>query len=220
MKPWLKKPYKVRAATKEELITHLVSIFGIDEGGSLIKSGHQHSIAYTKPMIETGNMIDDGEGNLIPERIPKEGAFADVKAREPIPELNALAQEPNPSVAHYYSNLAQQTRLDAEYDLLPFRDKFIQVGVGKDGVKGIDRLVGVMNEVAINPHKADEEINWIASDNSIIELTYDDVKGLISAFNVRQKHIFKQYAEWRDGDKQEPFKPKKKTHKNTPQNHT
>lgn len=77
--------------------------------------------------------------------------------------------------------------------------------MGKDGIRGIDRLKCVMSEVSIHPEKADDIINWIAADNSVVELTYQDVTALISAFNTRQQELFNQYSVWRAGDKQTAF---------------
>lgn len=202
---WLTNPYQITASTFAELEQALIGVFGVDESGELIKNSHSHSITFTNPMMETGNIVSDGEGNEFPELKPKEGAYAEVRVREPVRELSALAEVPNPSVAEYYENLSQQTRFDAEFGLLLFGEVFIQTGVGKDGIRGIDRLKGVMSEVPIHPEKADDTINWIAADNSVVALTYQDVTALISAFNTRQQALFNQYAQWRAGDKQTAF---------------
>ncbi|ANQ12421.1 hypothetical protein [Vibrio natriegens] len=205
MKPWLIEPYYLAASTREELEQALADAFGIDEQGETLMTSHIHSVTLTTPMVETGNLVSDGEGNEFPEMAPKDGAYAEVRVREPVPELSAFAEMPNPSVAEYYESLSQQTRFDAEFDLLPFGEVFIQTGMGKDGIRGIDRLKGVMTEVSIHPEKVDDVINWIAADNSVVELTYQDVTALISAFNTRQQALFNQYAQWRTGDKQDPF---------------
>lgn len=204
---WLTNPYQLTASTFAELEQALIGVFGVDESGELIKNSHSHSITFTNPMVETGNMMSDGEGNKFPEMAPKEGAYAEVRVREPVPALSALAEVPNPSVAEYYENLSQQTRFNAEFDQLPFGEVYIQTGMGKDGIRGIDRLKGVMTEVSIQPEKVDDVINWIAADNSVVELTYQDVTALISVFNTRQQALFSQYATWRDSDKQDPFEP-------------
>ncbi|MFZ6040278.1 hypothetical protein ACOV11_07165 [Vibrio natriegens] len=205
MKPWLTEPYYLSASTPDELEQALADVFGIDEQGETLMASHSHSVTFTTPMVETGNMISDGAGNEFPEMAPKEGAYAEVCVREPVPELSAFAEMPNPSVAEYYEILSQQTRFNAEFDVLPFGEVYIQTGVGKDGIRGIDRLKGVMTEVSIHPEKADDVINWIAADNSVVELTYQDVTALISAFNTRQQALFNQYARWREGDKQKLF---------------
>ncbi|HCE3688314.1 TPA: hypothetical protein NG663_003181 [Vibrio parahaemolyticus] len=205
MKSWLKASYHLAANTREELDQVLVNAFGCDEDGEVILVTHSHSITFTTPMFETGNMVSDGEGNEFPELVLKEGAYAEVRVREPVPALSILAEVPNPSVAEYYESLSQQTRFNAEFDVLPFGEVHIQTGVGKDGIRGIDRLKGVMSEVSINPEKADDTINWIAADNSVVEMSYQDVTALISAFNTRQQQLFNQYAQWRAGDKQTAF---------------
>ncbi|ALR15277.1 hypothetical protein [Vibrio natriegens] len=206
MKPWLIEPYYLSASTHDELDQALADVFGVDEQGETLMASHSHSVTFTTPIMETGNMVSDGEGNEFPEMAPKEGAYAEVRVREPVPALSAFTEVPNPSVAEYYESLSQQTRFEAEFDLLPFGEVYIQTGMGKDGIRGIDRLKGVMSEVSINPEKANDTINWIAADNSVIELTYQDVTSLISAFNTRQQLLFNQYAQWRAGDKQVPFK--------------
>ncbi len=205
MKPWLDTPYKVTAPTFDELNQLLIEVFGVNENGSLIKNSHNHSIMFTTPMIETGNLILDEEGNQYPERVPKEGAFAEVRVREPVPELNAFSESVNSSVAEYYEHVAQNTRVAAEYASLPFGKALIQAGKGKDGIRGIDRLNRVLTEVSIHPERSDETLDWISEDNSIVHLKLDDVKGIVSSFSSRQQSLFEQYALWRSGDKQEPF---------------
>lgn len=73
MKPWLIEPYYLSASTHDELDQALADVFGVDEQGETLMASHSHSVTFTTPIMETGNMVSDGEGNEFPEMAPKKG---------------------------------------------------------------------------------------------------------------------------------------------------
>lgn len=123
------------------------------------------------------------------------------QAREPTDN----STDPTIAIVDMHESVAIEERVRAVYAPLTYQDVLYDMGIGKDGIRGIDSFKGIVHEVMVNPAAENQTVNWIASDNSVVLLTYPDVKAIVSAFNRRQQDIFNKYAQWRMGDKTEPF---------------
>lgn len=51
----------------------------------------------------------------------------------------------------------------------------------------------------------DSPVQWIMSDNSVVDITLADLGNILIQFNLRKQGIFNSYSLWRSGDKLTPF---------------
>lgn len=116
-----------------------------------------------------------------------------------------VTAKPDSEIGAYHSALAIKARLSAVYGVIEHNGAEFDIDAGKDGIRGIDNFRSVIDEVLINPDAESTIVNWIAADNAVVPLTYEDVKSIVSKFNARQQAVFEQYAIWRAGDKLSPF---------------
>ncbi|QZI93042.1 hypothetical protein SIPHO014v1_p0043 [Vibrio phage 82E32.3] len=115
-----------------------------------------------------------------------------------------LEPRPDADIAELHSELAIDTRYNSVYEPLPFGDKFIDVGRGKDGVLGIDNVKDALSAYDTGLNGVDTAV-WIMSDNSVQEMSIADLKQVIVDFNARKQIVFMQYSEWRTSDRLTKF---------------
>lgn len=116
--------------------------------------------------------------------------------------------DPSEAVSGYNRELAINSRYGAIYQTLPIIlssgvNTFVDIGVGKDGVLGIDNI-----KDAVMSHQAGHEateVYWIMTDNSVELVTVSDLQGMVVEFNKRKQFVFQQYGLWRQGDCLHPF---------------
>ncbi|AUR96160.1 hypothetical protein NVP1216O_32 [Vibrio phage 1.216.O._10N.222.55.C12] len=118
--------------------------------------------------------------------------------------IDLLQDKPTEVVAEYHSELAIETRFNAVYAPLETAHGFIDVGRGKDSVLGIDNVKDAIagydaGMVSIG------SVMWIMTDNSVAELTIEDLRQVIIDFNIRKQVTFMQYGQWRETDRLTPF---------------
>lgn len=115
-----------------------------------------------------------------------------------------ITVKPDSEVFDYHSELAINTRYDAIYAPLAVGDGLIDIGRGKDGVLGIDNVKDTLagydaGMTGIN------SVMWIMTDNSVTELTINDLRQVIIDFNTRKQITFMAYGQWRETDRLTPF---------------
>lgn len=112
-------------------------------------------------------------------------------------------------VVEFNSENAVSTRYTSIYKTLPITlssgvSTEIDIGVGKDGVLGIDNV-----KDAVAAFTAGMEVTggtyWIMADNSVELVTIDDLNQVIIDFNTRKQEVFNAYGLWRSGDRLTPF---------------
>lgn len=118
--------------------------------------------------------------------------------------IPTIVSKPTEEIASYHSELAVATRHNAVYAPLPFGDNFIDVGRGKDGVLGIDNVKDTIAGYAAGMTGIGS-VMWIMTDNSVEELTIDDLNQVIVDFNTRKQLVFMEYSQWREGDRLTKF---------------
>lgn len=118
--------------------------------------------------------------------------------------IPVLENKPAEEVSAYHAELAIETRYNAVYAPLAFDGSFIDTGRGKDGVLGIDNIKDALSAYEAGMTGV-ESVMWIMTDNSVKELTIDDLRQVIIAFNTRKQVVFMQYGTWRETDRLTPF---------------
>ena len=103
-----------------------------------------------------------------------------------------------------YEAQAIKTRYKHIYSPLAIGKGVLDVGVGKDGVFGIDNLKDTLVAVDLGLD-ASSGVNWIMADNSVQVLMIEDIQEAIRNFNLRKQEVFEAYGAWRAGDKLTPF---------------
>ncbi len=199
MKPWLLNPYELFAEARSELEQLLISAFYTDNEGKLVETSNTHSITYTTPRSETGNILTDADGNEYPEVVAAAGFYAEVLVRDPVPVLNNLAIKPNKSVAEYYEKLAQKLLSELESGNVIIDG--VEYQVRTQDIDRINQKIGWMQRNAI------ESVEWIVADNTTKTCTVEGLYKILDAQQARQDSAIQQYTEWRLGDKQTPFEP-------------
>ena len=118
--------------------------------------------------------------------------------------VNILERRPNGEISDYHSEIAIDTRFGCVYAPVITRHGLIDVGEGKDGVFGIENVRDALSAYSAGMGGVDV-VMWIMTDNSVVELTVDDLKSVIIDFNTRKQIIFMSYGQWRETDRQLPF---------------
>lgn len=134
--------------------------------------------------------------------------FAEETSLWPSQEPIDTSTDPSEVVARHNRELAINSRYDAIYQTLPVTlssgvSTFVDIGVGKDGVLGVDNIKG-----AVISHQAGHEateVYWVMADNSVELVTVSDLQGMLVEFNKRKQFVFQQYGVWRQGDCLHPF---------------
>ncbi|CAH9011791.1 putative DUF4376 domain-containing protein [Vibrio phage 168E36-1] len=115
-----------------------------------------------------------------------------------------ITVKPDSEVFDYHSELAINTRYDAVYAPLAVGESFIDIGRGKDGVLGIDNVKDTLAGYDAGMTGIDA-VMWIMTDNSVMELTINDLRQVIVDFNTRKQVAFMDYGQWRETDRLTPF---------------
>lgn len=91
------------------------------------------------------------------------------------------------------------------------REEVIEADIGYNGVMyqvGVFDLRNIQDAIYEAEHEgypADHTQTWIAADNSLHELTVDDLKAIRSLKAKRKQETYEAYTSWRLGDKLTPF---------------
>ncbi|AUR87159.1 hypothetical protein HYP58_gp13 [Vibrio phage 1.097.O._10N.286.49.B3] len=150
---------------------------------------------------ENGQFI--GDDPETPENEAWENGFTP-EMYDAQPEPIDTSTKPEPVIEELHQELAIQTRYDAIYDVLLISKGLIDIGIGKDGVKGITNLTDTLDAIALGMDSS-EGVMWIMADNVATLLQLEDIEEAVVKFNARKQAVFTAYAEWRSGDMQSPF---------------
>ncbi|AGG58281.1 hypothetical protein VPDG_00120 [Vibrio phage henriette 12B8] len=118
--------------------------------------------------------------------------------------INLLEDKPAEVVSAYHQELAIQARYAAIYGVLLISKGLIDIGIGKDGVKGITNLTNTLDAIALGMDSSGG-VMWIMADNVATLLQREDIEEAVVKFNARKQAVFTAYGEWRSGDMQSPF---------------
>ena len=142
----------------------------------------------------------EGDGEYVYDQDAFNAACAEWQTLEPV----NTSPDPDTYIRELHAGMAIGTRHDAIYDTLVIDRGPLDMGKGKDGVLGIDNLKDtlVAVDLGLDPSNG---VDWIMADNTVENLSLEDIKNAIRDFNARKQAVFTQYGSWRSGDQLTPF---------------